>query len=306
MLTGSILCGVLLALCAASEARVLLPAGSKTSPQLTKGLQAYLASSPQFTLFNKAINKVNATTHYGQAENYQAVLQDQTILLVNDSDMRSGFGALASQFGISNPATFIDRLITRANASYYPPGTNYQELGTDTPASPQFESALVLLGFLNSHVIHGAYDFYGNSSILSASKTSAVNLTTTSEDNFLHSLVLQAYSQRNSSGQQSVYITGQAGAGQPDTYNNQILKDQPETISLTHLSDGVLVDPSSGLQAVNGTYQEYVWQVGGIFVGDFDLLPADAGVICTAGGVNFQGGCSNPYGALQYLALTKF
>lgn len=44
--------------------------GSATSPQLSQGLQAYLGSSPQYSLLNKAINKVNATTHFGQAMNF--------------------------------------------------------------------------------------------------------------------------------------------------------------------------------------------------------------------------------------------
>ncbi|KAK9803118.1 hypothetical protein WJX73_006884 [Symbiochloris irregularis] len=310
-----LVCGVLLAASTPSHARELLatlPTGVDPaySPQLSQGLTAFLAKSPQFSLFSQVVTKVEDQGGiYGDL--FEVLASNQTILLVGDGEMRSGFASLATQFNIGKPGTFIDRLIASANATYIPPDQqDFYEThgGTTSPGSNEVESYLILQGFLSAHIIEGAYNFYANNSILTATKTAPVNVSTTEQDPSGNMLVLQAYGQRNSSGQQTVYLTAQADAGlQPDD-NNVISKAQPgpiDAISLTHTKDGVLVYPvstSSGLNAINGTALEYVWQVGGIFVGNLDALPADASIACP----KFEGSCNNPYGALQYLALNKF
>ena len=84
------------------------------------------------------------------------------MLLPNNTVVQQGFAGLATQFGIQNPDTFFDRLLRVADINYEPP--DYHG-GTGIVAGNEEAAGVVLFGFANSHVLHGAYKFYDNKTV---------------------------------------------------------------------------------------------------------------------------------------------
>ena len=92
----------------------------------------------------------------------QDLTSSQTVLLPNNAVMVEAFSQLAEQFNISDPDSFIDRLILVGDPNYSPPGP---PTGTSIVATNQESAGLVLYSMLSSHVLLGAYDFYNNQTV---------------------------------------------------------------------------------------------------------------------------------------------
>ena len=96
----------------------------------------------------------------------QAVTEDITVLLPNNTVMRDGFALLAQQSNNSHPETFLDRILAVADINYQPPRHFYDT--SIVPSNPEAAGA-VLLGFGTSHMLQGAFDFYSNNTVCPAS-----------------------------------------------------------------------------------------------------------------------------------------
>ncbi|MCJ1471066.1 hypothetical protein MMC07_009714, partial [Pseudocyphellaria aurata] len=84
---------------------------------------------------------------------------NQTLLLVNNDQIRSGFSYLAQQYNINSPDTFVDRLIANAN------GNSDPSEGDSFTLTTPLNAAIVLTAFANSHTLKAPYDFYANESV---------------------------------------------------------------------------------------------------------------------------------------------
>ena len=92
----------------------------------------------------------------------QAVTEDTTVLLPNNTVMRDGFTLLAQQSNNSHPETFLDRLLAVADVNSGQPVGRFNN--TITPSNQEAAGA-VLEGFVHSHMLQGAFDFYSNSTV---------------------------------------------------------------------------------------------------------------------------------------------
>lgn len=187
----------------------VLAAGQIADPPaespLYGGLGPYLQTF-KYGLFNKVVQKLNESTDY----KYSTVgwfegPTNQTLLVVADDNLRKGFAQLAGHYQISDPDTFIDRLIDSAD------GSTEAEAADEGPTSKAQWAAIALLAFASSHTLPEPYHFYDNRTILGTPYESPVNLTTSfiGEDTEIGSI--QAYTAAGAQGPTTIYLRQDGG-----------------------------------------------------------------------------------------------
>ena len=92
----------------------------------------------------------------------QGLTESLTVLLPNNTVLVEAFAALADQFNILDPDSFLERMIPIADITYRPPGP---PIGTDIIGTDQESAGVVLRSMLFSNVVLGAYDFYINQTV---------------------------------------------------------------------------------------------------------------------------------------------
>lgn len=153
--------------------------------ELSEGLGSYLMQTPRYSLFNQIVQKLNESTSY--ANNTVGWFEgptNQTVLVVADDALREGFAQLAEQYNISDPDTFVDRLVEVADGSTDP--------RQDTFSTANW-AAIALIAFADSHTLPDRHNFYAEQNGRNPPSDGPINVTTSVTGYFPYTGNLQAY-----------------------------------------------------------------------------------------------------------------
>lgn len=231
---------------------VEVPVASAQFDNLSKGFGPYLQQQDKYSLFYRVLQKLSESTNYKDSTTgWFKGPTNQTLLVVTDDNLRKDYAQVAKQYNISNPDTFIDRLIDIADGSIDP---RHSSSPVYTKAN---WAAFALLAFAGSHTLPAPYDFYSNQTILNAPYDRPANLTTSITGFYSYTGNLQAYYENRALAPSVVYLRQEGGL--------QHVNDGLE-VPRSYLTGSGTNGASDGSQQGSETATAYVYELNGILL----------------------------------------